>query len=61
MGRASAHEAQYAAGAILLADRSPKPPSLIGKEAMRSAVAFCALSPSKPPRTSSITFIIPSS
>ena len=33
MGKASAHEAQQAAGAVLDADQSPKPPNLIGKVA----------------------------
>ena len=29
MSNVSAHEAQYAAGAVLSADRKPQPPSLI--------------------------------
>ena len=58
---ASAHEAQYAAGAVLSAERSPNPPKRMGRAAMRSAMFCCVASPGSLPKMVLIAFRIPAS
>ena len=43
MGKASAHEAQYAAGLIRAADRRPNPPRRMGRVAILCAALCCFL------------------
>ena len=52
MGNASAHDAQYAAAAVLRAERRPAPPILMGKLATLCATCWCTSSLGALPRAS---------
>ena len=61
ISKASAHDAQYAAGAILAALRSPRPPNRMGKLVDKCATSICRWLPGSLPSTPSRALHMPSS
>ena len=61
MGNASAHEAQHAAGANRIAERKPKPPNFMGKDARLCARVVRSWSPGRVPNQATMVCCIPPS